>query len=99
MLPSKDTEERVTLTFDFSSQTNFISSPTVTVSLVSGVDSSPEDILDTPPEVYENNKIIFRVKDGVSGCNYLLRVKIITETGDILIIADILPIRTQPYIE
>ena len=49
-----------------------ITSATVTVQLLAGTDSTPEDLLDGAAQI-SGTSVYQRVKAGVSGCTYKLR--------------------------
>jgi hypothetical protein len=98
MFSSKDPEEKITITFDFSDLAESVSDPVITVVDVNNIDSVPSDILFSSPQVIQSNKVCQSIIDGINLSNYQFRCKVTTNTGDILIHTDILPVRTAPYI-
>lgn len=97
MLSTKEPRESITITFDFSSIAKIISEATVTVSVQSGTDENPTNILEDTPQIANNNKVLQRIVEGVDGVNYLLTVMAISDTGEEFIHTDVLRVRQEPF--
>lgn len=69
----KDPGESVVLEFDFSNELTSIVSVTVAVSVASGVDLLPANVLDGAPQIV-GRKVRQRFSNGVSGVRYKFRV-------------------------
>lgn len=98
MFTSKDPEETITITFDFSNITKEVFNPEIDVSVVSGTDENASDILYLAPQIYQRNKVLQRIISGVDIVDYQFRCKVTTANDDIIVHTETLPVRTAPYI-
>ena len=99
MFSPKDPAEEITIAFDFSEVITVISGiPVITVSVVSGTDPDYESVLSDVPQVFQNNKVLQRIRNGVSGVNYQFRCVATSETGEIFVHVDSIQVRTFPYV-
>lgn len=71
-LDPKDVGEKYAIEFQFEPVLAAITSATVTVQLLAGVDATPESLLDGSTQI-SGTSVYQRVKAGVSGCTYKLR--------------------------
>lgn len=98
MLSTKDPRESVTITFDLAHLAKVISSATVSVSVRTGTDENPMDMLEDTPQISGNNKVLQRFVGGLHGVNYLLTVDATSDSGETFIHTDVLRVRQEPYI-
>jgi hypothetical protein len=97
-LSEKDPEEVIVLTCDFgpdlAAGETLNAPPTVTVTVASGADASPGDVLDGAAQLdASTTKVLQKVKGGVDDTNYRVKVKATTSDGRTLVLAPILPVR------
>ncbi|SEO63963.1 hypothetical protein [Nitrosovibrio sp. Nv6] len=93
MFASKDPEENITLTFDFSALAASIANPEITIEVVSGTDADAQAMLSGAAQV-DGNKVLQRVTGGVDGVDYHLRCT--GESGaDKLVIPETLRVRKR----
>jgi len=94
-LPVKGTHESVVLVFDFSAS----SAASITVQLMEvsielgvGVDPNVSSFATGAPQV-SGTKVLQRVTGGVDGLDYRVECTVLTDTGDTLSVASIVPVR------
>lgn len=97
-LPEKDPSETVTVMFDFSSETNAVTSPvtTVVIEQPSVNDSTPGAMVSGPATVSGTNpaQVFQRITGGANSNVYGLRCTATASNGDTLVCAARLPVRT-----
>lgn len=91
-LSIKDPEEKIDITFDFSSQYTTVSTPEVTISYADKLDDIPEMKV-AGPVVVDNNKVVLRIQGGTNGKKYDLRCKVTTNTTEIVVAKDVLVVK------
>ena len=100
LFDEKDPAEKWILEFDCSldlaAGEALTGTPTVTVTLESGTDPTPNATLNGAPTLGNSNKSIFQpVQAGVHMCKYKFRASCATTNANkLLVIAGILPVRT-----
>lgn len=72
MLASKDPEESIVLTFDFSAIAKTITNPKITVDVISGVDANSGTMLSGDPQI-SDVKVMQQVVGGIDGADYHFR--------------------------
>jgi hypothetical protein len=72
MLASKDPEESIVLTFDFSAIAQVIANPEISVEVISGEDANPENTKSDDPQI-SGAKVLQRVVGGADGADYHFR--------------------------
>lgn len=97
LLSAKYDSEEVVITMDFSPSLvageTLTGTPTVTVTVNSGTDPLPNDVLNGSPSILGANQVQVPVKGGVKNCSYLIKATCNTNNADkVLEIAAILPI-------
>jgi hypothetical protein len=92
MFDSKDPAEEITLTFDYSARGQQVSSASITVRLVRGIDPNPSAILSGTPQ-YEGAYVLQKVKGGIRGCHYNI-ICVATVGNDKLLVESILPVNS-----
>jgi len=78
VLASKDPEESIVLTFDFSAIAQTIANPEITVDVISGADSDPDTMRSGDPQI-SGAKVLQQIVGGVDGADYHFRC--IVESG------------------
>jgi hypothetical protein len=91
---SKDPSEEITLTFDYSAAAGTVTSPSVTVRVVKGIDANANAMLSGSPQVSDGTKVLQKVIGGLRNCDYEFRC-LATVNGDRPLIRDVLPVRTE----
>lgn len=95
-LPSKDPNEVVPLTFDFSEYLTggeaLTGTPTITVETYSGVDATPANLIYGSPTV-TGDRIKQAVRLGVDGVTYLVRASSTTTAGNVYALGALLPVK------
>lgn len=83
----KDPDEKLTLSIGFAKRANgrAITAATSTIQLVTGTDATPASVLNGTPDYSADPVVKQRVKGGVVGCTYLIRIKVTLADGDELI--------------
>jgi hypothetical protein len=92
----KDPEEKIWLTFDYLNDIEsdeIITLSEVTVSVASGIDSNAINILDGPPRIMANGRVMQRIRNGLDNVAYKVRCKITLSSGRISLLAGILPVK------
>jgi len=94
--PSKDPEEIITVTFDFTDDLNGAAitggSAVTSVSVAEGADQDYAQTKNGAEEI-QGAKVLQSVKLGLNGVNYRWQGKINTSDGRTLVLAAILPVR------
>jgi hypothetical protein len=75
MLSSKTPDEIVTVEFDFSAVAAVVTSPVLTVSVYSGVDTTPSDIVSGTPQIV-GAKVLQNITGGVLRAVYALDMQV-----------------------
>lgn len=70
MFDTKHPLEEIVVTFDYSAAGEVVTSPVVTVRVLSGIDTNPNAILSGSPVVFEYNKVLQKVTGGINNCRY-----------------------------
>lgn len=95
--PAKDPVEALVITFEFAAEINvdetIAAAPAVSVSLLSGADEAPGDVLAGSPAV-SGSAVLHAVHGGINGAAYLLRcAATLVPSGRVLVLAATLPVR------
>lgn len=97
--PTKGTGESVVLSFDFSRETTAVSSPVFECVVDHSVpgDPSPAAVLEGAPGIDSINSalVLQRVQGGVDRTDYRIECTVQTDSGDILTLGAILPVRER----
>lgn len=94
MLASKDPKEGIVMTFDFSAIAATITSPEISIDVISGTDADVQDMRSGTPQILDGNKVLQRVINGVDGADYHLRC--IAKSGtDNLVVPATLRVRSK----
>lgn len=93
MFSTKDPQEVIVVTFDFSALTATVTSPSVTASVASGKpDASPSAVLSGTPAI-SGAKILQTVIAGQDGTSYDLVCKVTSSDGiQKFVLSDVLPV-------
>jgi len=73
LLSDKDPQEVIPVTFDFKKLMNSIDSATVSISVKSGADNIPENLLYSSVKI-SDAKVSQLIKGGIDGVVYLIRI-------------------------
>ena len=96
-LDIKDPEESVLMEFDFSDAAASVSLIECKAEAVRNVDDNANAILDA--DAVDNSvngaKVFQRIHGGLDKVNYGVECKVLTDTGDILLLAAIVPVRRK----
>lgn len=95
-MPEKDPAERIIARFDFSKRATSISGPVAQAVVISGTDADPSAIISGAP-VINGTSVLQAYAGGVAGVNYGVSMQVTTDTGEVLVLAGILPVRTKVY--
>jgi hypothetical protein len=93
--PAKTPGEKVTARFDFTKDLDdgdAIESIEFVVTVLAGVDASPQNILDGLP-VLKGARVFQRLQGGLADCSYLVECRASTAQGNLLILARVLPVK------
>lgn len=93
MLPNKDPQESVVVKFDFASEMSVIDTATVAVAVQEGEDPDVATMLVGSPQI-TGTVVYQRVSGGVGGLRYRLRCVAGNNSGDIIVRAGVLPVKT-----
>ncbi len=93
MLSYKDPDEVITLTFDFSALTPSVSSPVISISVLSGIDATPNSIVSGSAQI-AGGKILQAIAGGIDGVVYKLKCQIDAPGGSRYVLAANLPVKT-----
>ena len=87
ILGPKGPTEKLTLSLGFSKRLlgRSITAATSTCSVLTGIDTSPSDLLDGSPDYSEAPIIKQHTKGGVVGCTYLIEIQLTLSDGDVLV--------------
>jgi phage gp36-like protein len=92
----KDPADIITVEFDFTADADTVTTPAVTISVVSGTDADPSLMLVGAPTA--TGAIVYqRVQGGISGVVYSLQC-LADNSGDRYSIEALLPVRTRPVV-
>ncbi|MDP1681071.1 MAG: hypothetical protein Q8L39_04775 [Burkholderiales bacterium] len=94
--PDKAPAEKVWLTFKYKrglAPGESVTSVAMIVTLKGGVDASPALILDGVPVLLADGRVMQRIKDGIHLAAYMVLCKATTSTGQILVLAGVIPVR------
>lgn len=91
----KDPAESVVIDFDFSAEASSLSSPSVACSTLWSATNDTTDIRSGSPQV-SGAHVLQRVAGGVDLTDYGLSCTATSASGDILVVAGVLPVRKQP---
>lgn len=94
--PEKDPLEKVWLTYDFSEALSYgetITATEILISLKSGADPSPGNVLDGVAQVFANGRVLQKIKGGLDAVSYLIRCKATLSSGRILLLAGVVPVK------
>ena len=86
LLTEKDPAEKFAISFDFTALMASITTATVTVEVISGVDATPSTLLNGSPQI-SGTTVLQRVDDGVSGAVYRLRCLANNATESFVLVA------------
>lgn len=92
-LSIKDPAETLNITFDHSAFYTSVTSPVVTISL-------RDSLVDIPsmkvigPTIINNNQVIIPIQGGVSNTQYDVRCTAVTNTGETVVVKDVLTVKT-----
>lgn len=96
-LPSKDPAEVIGVTFDFGPEIDnteaIVGTPAVAVSLVTGIDPAPNDVLSGGAVVFDT-QVLQKVRGGLDGVAYKLVCTINLDSGRVLMLGAVLPVVT-----
>jgi len=92
----KDPADVITVEFDFTLDATSVSSPTVTVSVVTGADPDPGLILVGSPTI-SGAIVRQRVQNGLGGVDYFFKC-VASNGSDVLTIDAVLPVRARPIV-
>lgn len=93
-LSTKDPEEIVTVTFDFTDLATSVASPVITCSVFSGQsDQASQAMVSGLPQV-SGLTVLQRIVGGIDGNTYKLRCRIDDADGERWILSDVLTVRS-----
>ncbi len=93
---AKDPAEKLTATFDFSSELvggESIASASVTCTVISGTDASPGQVLNGSASI-SGSTVLQPFQGGISGVTYDLRCVATLSSSRVLVLAATLPVRS-----
>jgi hypothetical protein len=95
--PTMDPDEVRDVTFDFAAQvsttdTAFVAA-TVTATVIVGTDPNPSAVLVGLPDYATFPSVVQRVTGGLTGVTYKIRCLAVTDGGQEILIAGLLPVR------
>lgn len=91
---SKDPEEIVPLTFDFSALAIGVSNPVIAVARIAGsADANPATMLSGSPQV-SGATVVQKITGGVDGARYSVRCKVDGDNGARWVIPGVLPVES-----
>lgn len=93
-LGPKDPDERLTLSVGFSKRLDgrTILSATSNCTVLTGTDPAAIQFLDDIPDASSGTRVVQRIKGGVPGCEYLVKLEATLSDGDILVGAVKVPV-------
>ena len=92
-LSNKDPEEKINVTFDFSTQFTTVTNPEVTVCLKGEEVAIPLMVDGAPVINPSNNKVIAAIQGGDNGSSYDVRCKVTTNTNETVVAKDVLIVK------
>lgn len=94
----KDPTDSIVVEFDFKDDATSVSGPTVAVQASDAtLDPNPNAIKAGAPTVI-GTRVLQRIVNGVNGVDYFFQCVGTTNTGDVLTIEAVLPVRTRPVV-
>ena len=93
--PPKDAEEKIPFVFNFQPDmetSESISSALLTVAVVAGADGNPAAMLDGASSIV-GGLVRQRIMGGITGNTYRVRCKVTLSSGNVFVLAGLLPIR------
>jgi hypothetical protein len=91
-LSAKDPDEKINITFDFSSQYTSVTSPVVTVSL-KGDTTDISSMKGSSAVIVNLNKVVILIQGGEPGTQYDLRCQVTTDTSEVVVAKDVLSVK------